>query len=57
MTAIIDVEFISVIEDLDVGMALWEVEAMMEDGDRVHGKIIGDGVSSWDAESFEPDED
>ncbi len=54
---IIDVEFISVVDDLQVGWAVWECEVVLEDGDRLTGTIQGDGLSNWDAESFEPDEE
>ncbi len=54
---IIDVEFITVIEDLEVGMAVWEVDAVLYDGSTIHGTIIGDGISSFDVESFTPDEE
>lgn len=53
---IIDIEFISVIDDLDVGWAVWECDALLEDGSTIHGQIQGDGLSHFDAESFEPDE-
>ncbi len=54
--SIINVEFITPIEDLFPGWAIWECEAVLEDGSRIAGCIQGDGVNSFDAESFEEDE-
>jgi hypothetical protein len=54
---IIDVDFISVVDDLQVGWAVWSCIATLDDGSTIEGTIQGDGLSHWDIESFEPDED
>ncbi len=53
--AIIDVEFLDLIESLHPGWDVWTCIATLEDGDTVEGQIQGDGISSFDAESFEPE--
>ncbi len=54
--AIIDIDFLSQVEALDIGWGVWECEALLEDGGRMPGQIQGDGLSHWDLDSFEPDE-
>lgn len=55
--SIIDVEFLDPVETLYPGWDVWTCIATLETGDTVEGKIQGDGVGSFDAESFEPDEE
>lgn len=49
---IIDVDFYDVVEDLDAGLAVYEADVTLENGETLHGRIIGDG-HWWDSESFE----
>jgi hypothetical protein len=53
---IIDVDWVSMVEPLTPGWDVWEVDAVLDTGDTIHGTIIGDGVNSFDIESFTPDE-
>jgi hypothetical protein len=55
--AIIDVEFLDLVETLYPGWDVWTCTVTLEDGDTIDGRIQGDGVGSFDAESFEPEEE
>ena len=53
---IIDVEFDRPIETLYPGWDVWSCTVTLSDGSTIEGTIQGDGLTSWDIESFEEDE-
>ncbi len=52
---ITDIDWLYRIDAVDGQWGVWEVEALLQDGYTVRGRVQGDGTV-WDEESFEEDD-